>query len=227
MASPRALRLLRELQSDPDNKASLLVVAMSCLNVLVLLFSPLCDHHPSLCCLFGSDKLSGRRSTAGLLRLQLQVSSVGICILWLLHVPGVQREAPWTRRSYQFCQVHKPSPPSLVRECLERIGQVLNAAARCYNLVSGLRGPRGSDGCRSVTMDAWTDEQLNKMKLGGNKRLNDFLSKYEVDKLTPVIEKYHSRAAEVCSVGCMLAHFENCTLHHRVLKSLHQHVGFP
>jgi hypothetical protein len=46
-------------------------------------------------------------------------------------------------------------------------------------------------------MDAWTDEQLNKMKLGGNKRLNEFLSKYEVDKLTPIIEKYHSRAAEV------------------------------
>lgn len=51
--------------------------------------------------------------------------------------------------------------------------------------------------CRSVTMDAWTDEQLNKMKLGGNKRLNDFLSQYEVDKMTPVSEKYHSRAAEV------------------------------
>lgn len=47
-------------------------------------------------------------------------------------------------------------------------------------------------------MDAWTDDQLNKMKLGGNKRLNDFLGEYEIDRLTPIIEKYHSRAAEVC-----------------------------
>jgi hypothetical protein len=46
-------------------------------------------------------------------------------------------------------------------------------------------------------MDAWTDEQLNKMKLGGNKRLNQFLTEYEIDKFTPIIEKYHSRAAEV------------------------------
>ena len=51
--------------------------------------------------------------------------------------------------------------------------------------------------CRSVTMDAWSPDQLRKMQLGGNDTLNSFLSKYSVDKFTDIKEKYNSQAAEV------------------------------
>ncbi len=50
---------------------------------------------------------------------------------------------------------------------------------------------------RSVTMDAWSGDQLRKMQLGGNDALNSFLKKYSVDKFTDIKEKYSSQAAEV------------------------------
>ena len=46
-------------------------------------------------------------------------------------------------------------------------------------------------------MDAWSPDQLRKMQLGGNDTLNNFLSKYSVDKFTEIKEKYNSQAAEV------------------------------
>lgn len=46
-------------------------------------------------------------------------------------------------------------------------------------------------------MDAWTDEQLKKMQLGGNARLNKYLGEYGIAKSTSVPEKYGSKAAEV------------------------------
>lgn len=48
---------------------------------------------------------------------------------------------------------------------------------------------------RSVTMDAWTDEQLKRMRLGGNARINDFLAKVGVEKLTEIPAKYNHPAA--------------------------------
>ena len=84
-----------------------------------------------------------------------------------------------------------------------------------------MKVPRGHL-CRSVTMDAWTDEQLNKMKLGGNKRLNEFLSGYEIDKMTPIPEKYHSRAAEVC-FQCTSWVLQPGQGH----SSRQKHAGFP
>ena len=54
--------------------------------------------------------------------------------------------------------------------------------------------------CRSVTMDAWSDEQLNKMRLGGNERVNDFLKQCGVPKETPIAEKYNSKGAAVRSL---------------------------
>ena len=51
--------------------------------------------------------------------------------------------------------------------------------------------------CRSVTMDAWSPDQLRKMQLGGNDTLNNFLGKYSVDKFTEIKDKYNSQAAEV------------------------------
>lgn len=52
---------------------------------------------------------------------------------------------------------------------------------------------------RSVTMDAWSAEQLKRMQLGGNDTLNNFLKKYGVDKFTDIKEKYNSAGAEVLS----------------------------
>lgn len=46
-------------------------------------------------------------------------------------------------------------------------------------------------------MDAWSPDQLRKMQLGGNDTLNNFLSKYSVDKFTEIKDKYSSQAAEV------------------------------
>ena len=50
---------------------------------------------------------------------------------------------------------------------------------------------------RSVGMDAWSPDQLKKMQLGGNDKLNEFLDKYGVPKHTDIKEKYNSKAAEV------------------------------
>ena len=49
---------------------------------------------------------------------------------------------------------------------------------------------------RSVTMDAWNPDQLRRMELGGNDRLNKFLGQYGVSKLTDIRDKYNSKAAE-------------------------------
>lgn len=58
-------------------------------------------------------------------------------------------------------------------------------------------------------MDAWSDEQLKKMQLGGNKRLTDFLAKCGVPKDTAVPEKYNSKGAEVCA-GAFAAALSRC-----------------
>jgi hypothetical protein len=52
-------------------------------------------------------------------------------------------------------------------------------------------------GCRSVTMDAWSADQLKKMQAGGNGALNDFFKQYGVDKYTDIRDKYNNRVAEV------------------------------
>lgn len=55
--------------------------------------------------------------------------------------------------------------------------------------------------CRSVTMDAWSADQLKKMQAGGNGALNDFFKQYGVDKYTDIRDKYNNRVAEVCWGG--------------------------
>ena len=47
-------------------------------------------------------------------------------------------------------------------------------------------------------MDSWSPEQLRKMQCGGNGKMNAFLKQYGVEKNTDTIEKYNSKAAEVC-----------------------------
>ncbi|KAI8110502.1 hypothetical protein M9435_002176 [Picochlorum sp. BPE23] len=49
---------------------------------------------------------------------------------------------------------------------------------------------------RSVTMDAWNQDQLAKMQHGGNSVMNTFFAKYGVQKHTDVRDKYNSPAAE-------------------------------
>ena len=46
-------------------------------------------------------------------------------------------------------------------------------------------------------MDAWSPDQLKRMQLGGNDKLNEFLVKWGTAKETSIKEKYNSPGAEV------------------------------
>lgn len=49
---------------------------------------------------------------------------------------------------------------------------------------------------RSLTMDKWKDKELNKMKVGGNRKARDFLeSQPDFKENWSLQEKYNSRAA--------------------------------
>ncbi|KAJ8435383.1 hypothetical protein Cgig2_006731 [Carnegiea gigantea] len=50
---------------------------------------------------------------------------------------------------------------------------------------------------RSVTMDSWSQTQLKKMEVGGNDKLNSFLSQYDIHKETDIIAKYNSNGASI------------------------------
>ena len=51
----------------------------------------------------------------------------------------------------------------------------------CLDCSGELRGfGIGVSFIRSVTMDQWTQEQVNIMKVGGNQRLRDFLTAYNM-----------------------------------------------
>jgi ADP-ribosylation factor GTPase-activating protein 1 len=50
---------------------------------------------------------------------------------------------------------------------------------------------------RSVTMDAWTEAQIKRMKKGGNQQCKDFLIKHGIDMTSSVREKYSSPAAQL------------------------------
>ncbi len=51
---------------------------------------------------------------------------------------------------------------------------------------------------RSITMDSWSDKQVKVMRVGGNKKLNDFLAENGVPNMTPnqIREKYDNPVAE-------------------------------
>lgn len=46
---------------------------------------------------------------------------------------------------------------------------------------------------RSTTMDEWSEKQLMKMRLGGNQRLSQFLSRYQIAHEPPA-DKYKTKA---------------------------------
>lgn len=54
-----------------------------------------------------------------------------------------------------------------------------------------------------VTMDSWNDKQIQAMRCGGNDKLNDFLMKYDVTKLTSISTKYNSPAAKLFKERCL------------------------
>jgi len=49
---------------------------------------------------------------------------------------------------------------------------------------------------RSLTMDAWSDKQLDSMKHGGNRKLKEYLARHGVSPTFSIAEKYGSKAAE-------------------------------
>lgn len=54
-------------------------------------------------------------------------------------------------------------------------------------------------------MDSWNVDQLKKMQMGGNGRLNSFLKQYGVEKDMDIKDKYNSKAAEVQSDALLQA----------------------
>ncbi|KAI2510310.1 putative GTP-ase activating proteins for the small GTPase [Fragilaria crotonensis] len=50
---------------------------------------------------------------------------------------------------------------------------------------------------RSVTMDSWSEKQVDAMKKGGNLNLNKFLEENGIAKLTPIREKYDNDTAKL------------------------------
>ena len=103
---------------------------------------------------------------------------MGFCIIWHFHVLRVQREASRLGRASELCQASG---------CKQAIFRSHLMQSQSSSLI-----------CRSVSMDAWSPEQLKRMQLGGNDALNAFLKNYGVDKHTDIRDKYNSQAAEVC-----------------------------
>eukprot|EP00924_Labyrinthula_sp_SR-Ha-C_P013785 augustus_masked-scaffold_5-processed-gene-13.12-mRNA-1 protein AED:0.30 eAED:0.54 QI:0/-1/0/1/-1/1/1/0/346 len=50
---------------------------------------------------------------------------------------------------------------------------------------------------RSITMDSWTEKQIELMRLGGNEQLIKFFESHGVKKETPIVQKYNTPAAEL------------------------------
>ena len=49
---------------------------------------------------------------------------------------------------------------------------------------------------RSLTLDMWTEKQLKQMQNGGNRKLQEFLSQYELQDVYDIKIKYNTRAAD-------------------------------
>jgi Putative GTPase activating protein for Arf len=53
---------------------------------------------------------------------------------------------------------------------------------------------------RSVSMDSWSEKQIEAMRKGGNEKCIAFLSDYGIAKNTPIQQKYNSPAAMLYKV---------------------------
>jgi len=50
---------------------------------------------------------------------------------------------------------------------------------------------------RSIDMDSWSDKQMSCMRIGGNKKFNDYLKQNGVDPNTPIKQKYEHPVAQL------------------------------
>lgn len=50
---------------------------------------------------------------------------------------------------------------------------------------------------RSIRMDSWSEQQLKIMRLGGNNKLNDYLKSKNIQKTTPIKQKYENDHAQL------------------------------
>jgi len=94
MASADTLRILRELQSRPDNKVSMRFAHFTAVR-----------RHRSSCRPTASRRAQHRSRCAGLRGLQRQEPPMGDRLIRDLHVPGVQRQTPRAGRTHLLRQV--------------------------------------------------------------------------------------------------------------------------
>lgn len=92
-----------------------------------------------------------------------------------------------------FVRSLSPPPPLFACAPLFTI-PAINIAPECIHLstlfiMGALR--------RSVTMDAWSGDQLKKMQAGGNGKMNTFFKNYGIAKEIDIKEKYAGQVAEV------------------------------
>ena len=98
----------------------------------------------------------------------------------------------------EFINLYKESENQQCFDCGKSPSQwasINNAIYLCIKC-SGIHRGYGVDisYIRSITLDTWNENQINIMKIGGNKNLRIFLEKYEIDKNK--IDKnilYHSK----------------------------------
>lgn len=53
---------------------------------------------------------------------------------------------------------------------------------------------------RSVSMDSWSEKQIQMMRVGGNDKCNAFLAEHGIRKNTPISQKYNTPAAMLYKV---------------------------
>ncbi len=174
MASGESLKILRPLQARPENKVCDCVPFLARLQPHldpVFSSSHCCrtERPPNHRCAW----IAPRRTRSG-----RRCRTASSCA-W----SAAASTAAWACTS-ALCGA-RPRRRAGMRSGLRRPGPGLAATL-------GAPPPR-----RSVTMDAWSGDQLRKMQLGGNDALNSFLAKYGVEKDTEIPEKYNSQAAEV------------------------------
>ena len=49
---------------------------------------------------------------------------------------------------------------------------------------------------RSINMDTWSPVQLSMMRIGGNRRLREFLNSYDMPTSFDIMQKYYTKAAD-------------------------------